>query len=231
MVVAAGVTISGEKVVLGFVETSSENHRVIRQFIQDMKRRGLRVDQEILFIMDGSKGIRKAVNLEFPETSFVQRCHWHKREDILSYLCEGDKAYYRPRLQAAYDKKTYEGAKAALKSIRTELSRINMSAVNSLDEGFEETLTLHKLGLYEQLGTSFKTTNVIENLNKLIETKISRVCHWKNSSQRQRWLATVLLKVEPKLRTVKGYRFLLMLREAMRNKIQEKEGIELQKAA
>jgi putative transposase len=231
MVVAVGVTLSGEKVILGFVETSSENHRVIRQFFQDLKRRGLRMDNEILFIMDGSKGIRKAVDLEFPETSFVQRCQWHKREDILSYLGEGDKAYYRPRLQAAYGKKTYDGAKAALKSIRTELARINISAANSLDEGFEETLTLHKLGLYEQLGTSFKTTNVIENLNKLIETKINRVCYWKNSSQRQRWLATVLLTIEPKLRTVRGYRYLPMLREAMKNKIQEKQGAELQKAA
>ena len=104
MVVAVGVTIEGEKVILGFVETGSENHRVIRQFFQELKKRGLRVDQDILFIIDGSKGIRKAVDEEFPETSFVQRCQWHKREDIVSYLSEGDKAHYRSALQKAYEK-------------------------------------------------------------------------------------------------------------------------------
>jgi transposase-like protein len=215
MVLAVGVTISGEKVILGFEETSSENHRVIRQFFQKLKSRGLRVDKDILFIMDGSKGLRKGVDEEFPDTAFVQRCTWHKREDVLSYLSETDKNYFRPKLQAAYENSSYTQAKEALKSLRTELSRINLSAVNSLDEGFEDTLTLQKLGLFEQLGISFKTTNVIENVNKLVETKTSRVCHWKNSDQRQRWLGTVLFIVEPNLRKVKGYRYLPMLRLAM----------------
>jgi transposase-like protein len=111
------------------------------------------------------------------------------------------------------------------------LSRINLSAVNSLDEGFEETLTLQKLGVFEQLGTSFKTTNVIENVNKLIETKISRVSYWKNSDQRQRWLGTVLLIVEPKLRKVKGYRYLPMLRAAMQRMNQKNQQAEMLLAA
>jgi transposase-like protein len=231
MVVAAGVTLTGDKVILGFVETSSENHRVIRQFFQGLKARGLRVDKDILFIMDGSKGIRKGVDDEFPDTAFIQRCTWHKREDVVSYLSETDKAYFRPKLQNAYQKSSYAEAKEALKSIRTELSRINLSAVNSLDEGFEETLTLQKLGVFEQLGTSFKTTNVIENVNKLIETKISRVSYWKNSDQRQRWLGTVLLIVEPKLRKVKGYRYLPMLRAAMQRMNQKNQQAEMLLAA
>jgi transposase-like protein len=231
MVVAAGVTIEGEKVMLGFVETSSENHRVIRQFFQGLKSRGLRVENDILFVMDGSKGIRKGVEDEFPETAFVQRCTWHKREDILSYLSETDKEYFRPKLQDAYEMSSYTEAKDALKKIRTELSRVNLSAVNSLDEGFEETLTLQKLGVFEQLGTSFKTTNVIENINKLIEMKTSRVCYWKNSDQRQRWLGTALWAVEPKLRKVKGYRYLPMLRSAMQRFKQKNQQTELLKAA
>lgn len=231
MVIAAGVTLSGEKVVLGFTETSSENHRVIRQFFQRLKARGLRVDKEILFIMDGSKGIRKGVDEEFPDTAFVQRCTWHKREDVLSYLSETDKNYFRPKLQGAYEKSSYTEAKEALKGIRTELSRINLSAVNSLDEGFEDTLMLQRLGLFEPLGTSFKTTNVIENVNKLVETKTNRVCHWKNSDQRQRWLGAVLLTVEPKLRKVKGYRYLPLLRLAMQRMNQKYQPVELLKAA
>jgi transposase-like protein len=231
MVVAVGVTMRGEKVVLGFVETSSENHRVVRQFLQQLKRRGLRTDQEILFVMDGSKGIRKAVDEEFPETSFVQRCAWHKREDILSYLSESDKAHYRPKLQEAYEESSYSEAKEKLLGLRKELARINLSAAHSLDEGFEETLTLHRLGLFDQLGVSLKTTNVIENVNKMIQMKIQRVNYWKNSDQRQRWIATVLLAVEPRLRKIKGYRYLPMLRAAMKRLNTKKQDANLLMAA
>ena len=231
MVVAVGVTITGEKVILGFVETSTENHRVIRQFFQELKARGLRVDKDILFIMDGSKGLRKGVDEEFPDTACVQRGMWHKRQDILSYLSETDRAYFQPRLQKAYEMNSYTEAKTALKSIRSELARVNLSAVNSLDEGFEETLTLKKLGMFEQLGTSFKTSNVIENVNKLIEMKTGRVCLWKNSDQRQRWLGTALLTVEPTLRKVKGYRYLPLLRAAMQRMNPKNQQAELPKAA
>lgn len=231
MVVAVGVNLSGEKVILGFVETSSENHRVIQQFLQRLKQRGLRTKEEILFVMDGSKGIRKAVAEEFPETEFVQRCTWHKREDVMSYLSKSDQAHYRPLLQAAYEEPSYAEAKEKLLGLRKELVRINVSAARSLDEGFEETLTLQRLGVFGQLGTSLKTSNVIENVNKLIETKTSRVCYWKNSDQRQRWLAAALLTIEPKLRKIKGYRSLPMLRSAMRQLNEKKQGTNLLKAA
>jgi putative transposase len=125
-------------VILGFAETSCENHRVIVQLFQDLKRRGLRVNNEILFIIDGSKGIHKAIELEFSTTAYIQRCQWHKREDVMSYLTEEQRIQYRPVLQQAYEKKTYDQAKEALKKMRLELSKINLSAVRSLDEGLEE---------------------------------------------------------------------------------------------
>src|SRR3989338_4369254 len=231
MVVAVGVNLSGEKVILGFVETSSENHRVIRQFLQRLKQRGLRTEEEILFVMDGSKGIRKAVAEEFPETEFVQRCTWHKREDVMSYLSKSDQAHYRALLQAAYEEPSYTDAKEKLLGLRKELARINVSAAHSLDEGFEETLTLQRLGVFGHLGTSLKTANVIENVNKLIETKTSRVCYWKNSDQRQRWLAAALLTIEPRLRKIKGYRSLPMLRSAMRDINENNQETNLLKAA
>ena len=69
---------------------------------------------------------------------------------------------------------------------------INQSAVASLDEGFEETLTLHRLKMFEKLGQSFKTTNCIENVNKQLGTHTDRVDRWQNSNQRQRWVATAM---------------------------------------
>ena len=45
------------------------------------------------------------------------------------------------------------------------------------------------------------------------------VDHWKNSSQRHRWLATALVDIEPRLRKVMGYRHLPKLREALQREL------------
>jgi len=78
------------------------------------------------------------------------------------------------------------------------LGLLNQSAVASLDEGFEQTLTLHRLGLAKELGRSFRTTNCIENVNALLDQRTDKVDRWRNSEQKQRWLATALLDIEPK---------------------------------
>jgi len=96
-----------------------------------------------------------------------------------------------------------------------ELTLINQSAVTSLEEGREETLTLHRLGMFTQLGTSFKTTNCIENVNNLLAKKTDRVDRWQNSNQRQRWVASAMLEIEPGPKKVMGYVHLAELRNSM----------------
>ena len=95
----------------------------------------------------------------------------------------------------------------------------NPSAAGSLAEGLDETLTLHRLGVYGVLGRSLKTTNGLESINALIEERCAKVDHWQNSSQRHRWLATALLDIDPRLRKVMGYRHLPKLRDAMKREL------------
>ena len=61
IVIALGVTMDGQKIPLGFVESATENERICRQLIQDLIRRGLCYDQGLLVVLDGSKGLRSAV--------------------------------------------------------------------------------------------------------------------------------------------------------------------------
>ena len=126
----------------------------------------------------------------------------------------------RRKLQEAYQELTYERAKEKLSKIRKELQLINQSAVNSLDEGIEETLVLHCLGLFRELGISFKTTNCIESLMARVGQRTDKVDYWRNSDQKQRWLGAALLDIEPKLRKVKGYRYLPQLRGAIQREIE-----------
>jgi transposase-like protein len=217
IVIALGVTMKGEKVVLGFVQTATENELVCTQFLRGLVERGLDVSQGMLCVIDGSKGLRKAVGKVFAGKAAVQRCHWHKRENVVRYLPTGRQAEFRRKLQNGYQQPTYEKAKASLKKVRAELATINQSAVASLDEGFEETLTLHRLGVFEELGASFKTTNCIENLNALIGRRTDKIDCWRNSEQKHRWLATAVLEIEPRLRKVRGHRHLPRLRAALQS--------------
>lgn len=215
MVIALGVTLSGAKVVLGFVQTATENEAVGTRFLRGLVERGLKYDQGLLVVLDGAKGLRKAVDKVFGKKAAVQRCHWHKRENVLGYLAEGLKPVLKRKLSAAYAKPTYAAAKTALQRIRAELAEVNASAAASLDEGLEETLTLHRLGLFPELGRSFRTTNCIENLNALIGQRTDKVDCWRNADQKHRWLATTLLDIEPRLRKVSGHKHLPRLRAAL----------------
>ncbi len=45
-------------------------------------------EEGLLFVIDGSKGLKKAIEEQFGEKAIIQRCTWHKRENVLSYLAE-----------------------------------------------------------------------------------------------------------------------------------------------
>ncbi len=227
MVIAVGVTITGEKVVLGFVQTGTENAKVCTQFLRELQQRGLEVPEGLLVIIDGGKGLHAAVTTVFGRAAAIQRCQWHKRENVVAYLTDAQKPRFRQKLRQAYSQPTYAKAKAALTRVRAELAVVNESAARSLDEGLEDTLTLHRLGVFVELGKSFKTTNCIESVNALIEQRTAKVDYWKTSDQKQRWLATALLDIEPRLRRVRGHRDLLLLRRALKAHL----GLGEQKAA
>src|SRR3989454_5608367 len=223
LVIALGVTSDGTKRFLGFVETDTENDKVLTPFLRTLVERGLDVSQGLLVVIDGGKGLRSAVRQVFQKRALVQRCMWHKRENVVSYLAKSEQASWRRRLQRAYDRPSYKEAHAELTRLQRELEDRNQSAAASLAEGLEETLTLHRLGVYELLGRSFKTTNCIESANALVEERCAKVDSWKTSNQRQRWLATALLDIEPRLRRVKGHRHLPKLEGALRRALNIKE--------
>jgi putative transposase len=219
MVVALGITMSGGKRFLGFVETDTENETVLTPFLRSLVERGLDTSQGLLVVLDGGKGLRAAVKKAFGTRALVQRCQWHKRENVVGYLPKSEQVVWRQRLQRAYNRPTHDEASGALEQLHAELEERNQSAAGSLAEGLDETLTLHRLGVYGVLGCSLKTTNCIESVNALIEERCAKVDRWQNSSQRQRWLATALIEIEPRLRKIKGYRHLAMLREALKREL------------
>ena len=219
MVIALGITLAGAKRFLGFVETHTENATVLTPFLRSLVERGLDLSQGVLVILDVGKGLRTAVRKAFRGRALVQRCQWHKRENVVSYLAKTEQTVWRQRLQRAYNRPDYDEALGALETLHGELDERNQSAADSLAEGLDETLTLHRLGVYGVLGRSLKTTNCLESVNALVEERCAQVDRWQSSSQRHRWLATALLDIEPRLRRVRGYRHLPTLRAALKREL------------
>lgn len=215
LVVALGITVQGEKVLLGFVETGTENETACAEFLQSLIERGLRAEDGLLIVLDGGKGLRAGARRVFGADTPVQRCQWHKRENVVAYVPKAQQALWRGKLQQAYAQPTYAEANAALATVRSELKRVNESAVRSLEEGLEETLTLHRLGVGPDLRRSLATTNGLESIFALVEQRTGKVDRWQNSNQKQRWLAAALLDIEPRLRRLRGYRGLPQLQEAL----------------
>ncbi len=225
LMVALGVTMDGHKIVLGIEQSHSENAKAIEQWFDSLIERGLKFETGILFIIDGSKGIRKAIERKFSIYALIQRCRWHKRENVVAYLDESQQAVFRRRLQDAYAKTTYKEAKAALDGLHRELETVNASAANSLLEGLEETLTIHQLGLSPELSKSLSTTNCIESVMSQMGQYTDKVDRWHNSDQILRWTAMGLMDIEPRLNKIIGFRYLpvlrIKLREIVRQRLQK----------
>src|SRR5437867_5477971 len=90
LVIALGVTADGRKRFLGFVETDTENDKVLSPFLHSLIERGLDLSEGLLVVIDGGKGLRSAVRQVFQKKALVQRCMWHKRENVVSYLAKSD---------------------------------------------------------------------------------------------------------------------------------------------
>jgi transposase-like protein len=71
------VTREGRKIPLGFIETGAENERVCREMLEGLLERGLKIESGLLCVVDGSKGLRKAIYGVFGNKALIQRCQWH----------------------------------------------------------------------------------------------------------------------------------------------------------
>lgn len=215
MIIVMGVTETGEKVMLGLLQTTTENSKAIGAVFEDLKERGMRYEHGLLFVTDGSKGIRKAIEIHFGNRVIIQRCIWHKRENILSYLPESIHSEIKKEYHEALALIGYKPAKKAMEALIGKLYKLNRQAAASLKEGLEGILTLHRLEVSKEFSTSFATTNCIESVNSQIKVHTQRVTNWTNSDQRYRWVATSLLLIEQKLKRVHNFRNLIELKEAL----------------
>ena len=218
MIGAVGVDSEGRKHVLGIREGATENSTVVTELLQDIAARGVDAQQKRLFIIDGSKAIRAAINAVFGADQPVQRCRAHKLRNVLDYLPEEQKEQVKSLLRAAWKMEAKAGM-SRIRKLAEWLERDHPSAAASLLEGLEECFTINRLGLPPSLMRCLATTNIIESPHAGVRIRTRRVTRWQNGSMVRRWMASAFLRTEKNFRRIMGYKELWAL-EAILNPAQ-----------
>jgi putative transposase len=197
VIAAVGVTEYGVKHVLGLWEGSTENSDVCGALLEDLLRRGLSVDQGLLVVIDGGKGIGAAVREVLGDRAVVHRCHLHKERNLIDKLPQHRQETVRAALHRAWSAPDADRAEAQLhRLIRRLEAGGEIAAAQSLREGLAETLTCLRLGVHPDLRPALQSTNVIESAFSRHEGVAHRVKRWRNGDQALRWVAASLAIAE-----------------------------------
>lgn len=218
MIGAAGVDTEGRKHVLGIREGATENATVVAEWLEDIVARGVDAKQKRLFIIDGSKALRAAINAVFGAHQPVQRCRAHKLRNVLDHLPEEQKDQVKSLMRAAWKMEAKAGM-VRIRKLAEWLEREYPSEAASLLEGLEECFTINRLGVPPSLQRCLATANIIESPHAGVRIRTRRVTKWQNGSMDRRWMASAFLRTEKNFRRIMGYRELWTL-EAILNESQ-----------
>lgn len=210
-VVALGIDKMGSKTILGYHQGATENQQVCDQLLSGIAARGLDLRQGMLVGIDGAGGLRASIRKHCGDRVLLVRCQKHKQRNVCEHFGKEQYPYWEKKLENAYNLFGYAEAKRALQQIQHELMGVNPSAARSLEEGLEDTLTLHRLRVPGSLRKTLRTTNPIESIFDTVRVACRNVKRWRPGDQRERWIGSGLLFAEQKFRRIDGYRELPQL--------------------
>lgn len=210
MIGAVGVDAEGHKHVLAIREGASENATVAKEVLEDLVARGVKPDQKRLFVIDGSKALRAAINAVFGTQHPVQRCRAHKLRNVMDHLPQDQKGQVKSAMRAAW-KLDADGGMARMKKLAEWLERDYPAAAASLREGLEECFTINRLDVPPSLHRCLASTNIIESPHSGVRMRTRRVCRWRDSGMVKRWMASAFLATEKNFRKLMGHRDLWAL--------------------
>ena len=213
---AVGVDSQGNKHMLGVVEGASENAASAKALLEGMVERGVKNDRARLFVIDGSKALRAAIDAVYGQDNPVQRCRAHKIRNVTDQLPKELRDQVKAAMRASYrlDPKTGMGH---LERQAQWLEHEHPTAAASLREGLIETFTVNRIGLPGELRRCLCTTNIIESPHSGIRMRSRRVCRWRDGTMVLRWAATTMLATEANFRKLMGYRHLWMLQSYLKS--------------
>ena len=219
---AVGVDSSGNKHVLGLREGSSENAVTVGELLKDLVEKGVRPDRRRLFVIDGARALRNAINEVYGSENPVQRCRIHKIRNVCGHLPRDQHANVKSTLRAAWKLGADEGI-SQIEQLARWYERKHPSAAASLREGLEEMFTLNRLDLPPKLSRCLATTNLIDSTHWGVRQRTRRVTNWQDGSMALRWASAAFEATATNFRKIMGHQQLWMLKRALDESKAEQE--------
>ena len=214
IIAAVGVDEASDKHLLGLSLGASENAQVVKDLLRRLIERGLDASLSYLFVIDGGKALRSAIEEMFGERAKVQRCRTHKLRNVLERLPKTEAAQTKAVMMAAYKLEPKQGIAKMMKQAEW-LQREHADAAASLREGLHETFTVNALGLPPSLTRCLCTTNIIENPNGIVRRTSRRVTRYRDADMALRWTATGFIEAQKSFRKIQGVKDLWILKTAL----------------
>jgi len=208
---AVGVDREGRKHILGIEAGATENAAAVKRLLTHLRDHGLATDRTYLFVIDGAKALRAAIDEVFGTSQQVQRCRNHKLRNVLDELPEEQQGQTLNLMRAAWKVTTAEEGEKRLEQLARFLERDHESAARSLREGTAEMFTLQRLKLPPSLFKCLATTNVIESPQGGVARRTGNVTRWRDQEMVERWVASAWLLTEKHFRKIDGHRDLWAL--------------------
>lgn len=179
----------------------------------------LTTDKPYLFVLDGAKALRKAVQDRWGKRGLIQRCWLHKQRNIEKYLQKQHHKVLRMKLKAPFGCSDEASARSALHKTAAWLRNLNHQAADSLDEGVEDLLRVHRLKIGWSLRRVLGTTNLIESVLSVVGELCRNVKRWRGESMALRWAGATLLEAQKRFHRVHGYQEIGKLKTALESGI------------
>jgi transposase-like protein len=208
---AVGVDRSGVKHILGIEIGATENAAAVKKLLIALRDQGLRTDQRYLFVIDGAKALRAAIEEVFGTDQPVQRCRNHKMRNVLDELPREHHAQALNLMRAAWKLTDADEGIKRLEGLARFLEHEYESAARSLREGMAEMFTIQRLKLPPSLYKCLGTTNVIESPQSGVQKRTGNVTRWRDADMVERWVASAWLLTEKHFRKVIGHEHLWTL--------------------
>ena len=114
---AVGVDTEGKKHILGIESGATENAASVKRLLTRLRDHGLPTDRKYLFVIDGAKALRAAIEEVFGDDQPVQRCRNHKLRNVVDELPKEQQGQALNLLRAAWKVKTAEEGEQAAGAI------------------------------------------------------------------------------------------------------------------
>lgn len=203
---AVGIDREGAKHILSLELGATENAAAVKSLLTRLRDQGLPTDRKYLFVIDGAKALRTAIEEVFGAEQPVQRCRNHKMRNVLDELPREQHAQTLNVMRAAWQLTDADQGVKKLEQLARFLEHDHESAARSVREGMAEMFTIQRLKLPPSLYKCLGTTNVIESPQSGVQKRTNNVTRWRDAAMVERWVASAWLLTEKNFRKVVGFR-------------------------